>query len=93
MLYKGLGNLQVVVECGQVKGREAIFLGLIDTVPSRHVLKHGPQSSNVAPQCGMMEGTKAVVIGHSDVCSPIKQQIDQVISLLAYCIVEGCVPF
>ena len=93
VLDECLGYLQVVVESSQVQRREAIFLGLVDAVPSRHVLEHHSQCPHVPPQGGMVKGTEPVVIGHCDVRSPIKKEGHQIIPLLGYCIMKGRVPF
>lgn len=73
MLDECLGNLQVIVERSQMQRREAIFLGLIDAVPSRHVLEHGPQCPYVASQGSMVEGAEPIVVGHCNVCPSIKK--------------------
>lgn len=63
-------------------------------VPLRQLV--GAEQSHipgVSSQGGVMQGIEPVVICNGDICTRLQQHRQHVVSLFAYGIVQGCVPF
>ena len=72
----------MIVQRGQVQCCETIVLCLIDGGAEREVGKDESNGSHVAPERSVVEGIEAVVVGDGMVGLELKQQLNNVITLL-----------